>query len=54
MKRNAAFAGNWAVVRNWSEASRYNAEISEQLARTFIYAVTEPTNGVLPWQKKYY
>jgi HEPN domain-containing protein len=52
--RNTVFAKNWLVVQDWSETSRYNLAISEQMARALIHAVIEPTNGVLPWLKKYY
>ncbi len=54
VNQNAIFAMNWAVVQDWSEASRYDAGISEQAARALIHAVTEPTNGVLPWLKKHW
>ncbi len=49
---NLAFAENWGIVKDWSEASRYNATITEAQAGVLFLAVTDPTNGVLPWLKK--
>jgi HEPN domain-containing protein len=52
--QNDAFAKNWGVVQEWSEASRYNATITETTATGLFLATTDPTNGVLTWLKKYY
>jgi len=49
---NRSFAENWGIVKDWSEASRYNAAITETKARILFLAVTDPTNGVLAWLKK--
>jgi HEPN domain-containing protein len=53
-EQNDAFAENWGIVQAWSEASRYNAAITEAAARVLFRAVSDPTNGVLTWLKKYY
>ena len=50
--RSLSFAENWGIVKDWSEASRYNAAITETAAGVLFLAVTDPTNGVLAWLKK--
>jgi hypothetical protein len=50
--RNSVFAKNWSTVKDWSEMSRYDPEITETKALGFFLAVTDPTNGVLAWLKK--
>jgi HEPN domain-containing protein len=49
--RNRRFAKNWAIVKDWSEASRYNAAITEDAAHLLFVAVTDLANGVLTWMK---
>src|SRR5437660_586813 len=49
--RNGLFAENWAMVKDWSEASRYNAGITATEASVLFLAVTDPANGVLRWLK---
>jgi hypothetical protein len=49
--RNHDFATNWAIVKDWSEASRYNAAITAAQASVFFLAVTDESNGVLSWLK---
>jgi hypothetical protein len=51
LKTNLALESNWAVVKDWSEESRYDATTVEILARDMYDAVTAPANGVLPWLK---
>src|SRR5882757_3044767 len=53
MGRSDVFTENWTTVRDWSEASRYNSRITENKAKELFLAITDPTNGVLPWLKKY-
>jgi hypothetical protein len=48
------FTANWTTARNWSESGRYNSEITESEAKDLFLAITDPTNGVLPWLKKYW
>jgi HEPN domain-containing protein len=52
--RNESFAANWGIVQAWSEASRYNAAITEDAATVLFRAVSDPTSGVLAWLKTYY
>ncbi|MCF6177956.1 MAG: HEPN domain-containing protein [Geopsychrobacter sp.] len=49
---NSALAINWAVVKDWSEAKRYELGITEAQARDIYSACTTRTNGILPWIKK--
>ncbi|HEV7486513.1 MAG TPA: HEPN domain-containing protein [Thermoanaerobaculia bacterium] len=52
MEMSDIFATNWVIVRNWSEASRYDASIMPAKAARFFVAVTDETDGVLAWLKK--
>ena len=45
------FEMNWDIVRDWSEASRYDHSTTESQAREMLAAVTSPSSGVLPWLK---
>jgi hypothetical protein len=47
---NAALDINWQFVINWSEQDRYRIK-TEIEARNLVSAVTDSTNGVLPWIK---
>lgn len=51
-KANPALDLNWAVVKDWSEASRYDLSITEAQARDLFSACTSRRNGVLQWIKK--
>jgi HEPN domain-containing protein len=53
-RTNKVFDRNWAVVKQWSEERRYQHSISEKAARDFFEAVTDSTDGVLPWLKKHW
>lgn len=44
---------NWDAVKDWSEQSRYQRKTRAQ-AEAIIRAITDPTNGVLPWIKKHW
>jgi hypothetical protein len=45
---NPALAQNWLIVQDWNERSRYERH-SEAKARRLVVAVTDTSNGVLPW-----
>ena len=47
---NEEFEENWNTVRGWSERSRYERH-SVEAAKELFAAITDPTNGVLPWIK---
>ena len=48
---NSDLAVNWAVVKDWSESSRYKIEITAAEARDMVSACTSRKNGVLTWIK---
>ena len=45
---NADLGRHWQIVKDWDEKSRYQ-RWTEPQARTLVSAVTDATNGVLPW-----
>lgn len=47
-KSNPLLEANWFIASDWDEQSRYElwAEID---SRKLFNAVTDPTNGVMPW-----
>lgn len=47
-------AVNWAIVKEWSEETRYLTNISEAKAMTLYAAVTARRVGVLTWLKKWW
>ena len=52
IRANPALGDNWAVVKDWSEASRYILSVSEAQARDLHSACTAKTHGLLSWLKK--
>jgi hypothetical protein len=48
---NRALEINWAVVKDWSEAVRYEYGITEAQAKD-LYSASVGRNGVLPWIRK--
>jgi hypothetical protein len=50
-RTNSDLELNWAVVKDWSESSRYDLSITEVQARDLYLACTG-RNGVLPWVRK--
>lgn len=53
-KRSSAFQTNWLVVKDWSEKVRYDLSTAEKVARDMYAAVTDLSDGVLPWLKKHW
>lgn len=51
IKTNQFFEVNWNIVKDWTEGSRYDNNVSEVKARDLLNAVTDETNGVLTWLK---
>jgi hypothetical protein len=43
------FAINWNIVKDWSEAARYDLLISPVQTRDLFSACTSRINGILPW-----
>ena len=52
MNKNKNLEVSWAMVKDWSEASRYRLNISEVEATDFFQSCFAKLNGVLPWIKK--
>ncbi len=52
MKAAPGLEVNWAIVKDWSEASRYELGITEAQARDIYSACTARKNGVLAWIKR--
>lgn len=50
-KTNPNLAVNWAIVKDWSEESRYEYGVSPQTVRDF-YGAVSGRSGVLVWLKK--
>lgn len=50
---NSSFAANWGIVKDWSEASRYES-FTVGDAQYLISAITNPNDGVLPWIKMHW
>jgi hypothetical protein len=48
---NPALDVNWAIVKDWTEESRYEVNISKAQARD-LYSACVGRNGVLPWIKR--
>lgn len=54
IRGNPSLSDNWAVVKDWNEASRYALLISDAQARDLYSACTARTHGLLTWLKKYW
>ena len=53
MKRDPDFAVNWAVVKDWSEESRYEKHTKKE-AQALYSAITNKEHGVLRWIKQHW
>jgi HEPN domain-containing protein len=42
-------AAKWAIVKLWSEQSRYEIGRDEPIVREFLNAIIDPSEGVFPW-----
>ncbi len=47
-------ADNWATVQEWTEESRYELGTSQAEAEGLYDAITNATEGVLPWVKAHW
>ena len=45
---NPTLDDNWITLKDWDEQARYK-RWTEAQARELFTAITDPTNGVLPW-----
>ena len=48
------FEENWAIVRDWSESSRYENNNNPLRAELMVGAIGNPQNGILQWLKRYW
>ncbi len=53
IKNNSTFGTNWTIVKDWSEASRYEKHVEKE-ARDLFSAVANKKYGVLQWLKKHW
>jgi HEPN domain-containing protein len=53
-KKDAVFANNWAVAKDWTEKARYNLDKAESDAKPLYDAIAEANHGVLTWLKNYW
>lgn len=51
---NKYFDSNWNIAKRWSEEARYAVGISASSATELYAAITDPTNGVMQWLRKYW
>jgi HEPN domain-containing protein len=54
MASDPIFASNWAVVKDWSEETRYNQAITDIEAKDLYAAITQQKHGVLRWLKQWW
>ena len=47
-KANPILRDNWIALKDWNEQARYK-RWTEAKARELFTAITDTTNGVLPW-----
>jgi len=52
MKTSPELYLNWVVVKDWTEASRYDLTITRAQARDLYSACTRRYAGILPWIRK--
>lgn len=53
IKNYPVFGVNWAIVKDWSEESRYQHH-TEKESRDLYSAITNKTHGVLQWIKRHW
>jgi HEPN domain-containing protein len=52
--RDFLFEQSWLIVKDWSEASRYENQQDRPQAEKMLEAVRNPENGILQWLMKYW
>jgi HEPN domain-containing protein len=50
---DAAFATNWAIVKDWDVESRYR-NFTQTQAEEIIYSITSRRNGILGWIRQHW
>jgi HEPN domain-containing protein len=53
VKKDKIFESNWAIVKDWTEKSRYEKP-SDKKAKDLYSATTNKKNGVMQWIEKYW
>jgi hypothetical protein len=53
LKKDKIFESNWAIVKDWTEESRYK-KTDKQKAKDMYSAVTNTKHGVLRWIKHHW
>jgi HEPN domain-containing protein len=48
------FCSNWETVKDWTEQTRYETNISYENARGLVKAISDTRSGVLTWMKSYF
>lgn len=49
---NRALQLNWSLIKDWSEAVRYDPTITRTEAREYYSACTAKNDGILPWIRR--
>jgi hypothetical protein len=49
--QDPAFRANWAVVKDWTEETRYESP-GERQAQEILAAIKDTEHGVLPWLRR--
>lgn len=52
MKASPSLQLNWTIVKDWSEAVRYDMTLTKAQARDLYSACTTRRTGVLPWIRR--
>ena len=52
--QNTEFKLNWAVVKDWSEVSRYECTVEATKAGDLFNAATDENSGILAWLKTFW
>jgi len=53
-KADNDFERNWAIVKDWSEQSRYVYGVTEATAKDYYSAVVNRKNGIILWIRKWW
>lgn len=53
LKASKSFARNWAVVKDWTEVSRYEFH-SKIEAQDLLHSISDPKEGVLIWVYRFW
>jgi hypothetical protein len=51
LQADRTFGVGWTTVKDWTEAARYDHNVSADKARNLLKAVTDAESGVLTWLK---